>query len=47
LIKPCLFDNLAFGIRELGAREAIYAAVGLKPEKGTINTINKFNNIGG
>jgi cyclic pyranopterin phosphate synthase len=46
-IKPCLFDNLAFGIRELGAREAIYAAVGLKPEKGTINTINKFNNIGG
>ena len=46
-IKPCLFDNLAFSIRELGAREAIHAAVGLKPEKGSINTINRFNNIGG
>lgn len=46
-IKPCLFDNLAFSIRELGIREALRAAVGLKPEKGSINTVNQFNNIGG
>jgi cyclic pyranopterin phosphate synthase len=46
-IKPCLFDNLSFSIREMGAREALIAAIGLKPEKGTKNTINQFNNIGG
>ncbi len=47
LIKPCLFDNLAFSIREMGIREALYAAVGMKPEKGSTNTSNQFNNIGG
>jgi cyclic pyranopterin phosphate synthase len=46
-IKPCLFDNLAFSIREMGVREALYAAIGMKPEKGTVNTVNRFNNIGG
>jgi GTP 3',8-cyclase len=46
-IKPCLFDNLAFSIREMGVREALHAAVGMKPEKGTVNTVNRFNNIGG
>lgn len=46
-IKPCLFDNLSFSIRELGPRGALYQAIGLKPEKGTKNTVNQFNNIGG
>jgi GTP 3',8-cyclase len=46
-IKPCLFDNLSFSIREMGIREALYAAVGMKPEKGSVNTVNRFNNIGG
>ena len=46
-IKPCLFNNLAFNIREMGIREAIHAAIGMKPEKGSVNTTNQFNNIGG
>jgi len=46
-IRPCLFDNISFSIRDMGARAALQAAVGMKPEKGTRNTINQFNNIGG
>jgi GTP 3',8-cyclase len=46
-IKPCLFDNIGFSIRELGVKEALQKAVHLKPEKGTVNSINKFHNIGG
>ncbi|MDP4280891.1 MAG: GTP 3',8-cyclase MoaA [Bacteroidota bacterium] len=47
MIKPCLFSNLSFSIRELGIREALVKAIELKPEKGTVNTLNRFNNIGG
>jgi GTP 3',8-cyclase len=46
-IKPCLFDNVGFNIRELGVSEALRKAVCVKPEKGTVNSINKFHNIGG
>jgi cyclic pyranopterin phosphate synthase len=46
-IKPCLFNDLAFSVRELGTREAIRQAIGLKPEKGSSNLLNKFHNIGG
>jgi len=46
-IKPCLFNNLEFDIRKLGIREALVQAINLKPEKGSVNTVNKFNNIGG
>ena len=46
-IKPCLFNDLEFDIRELGIREALLRGIGQKPEKGSINTINSFNNIGG
>ena len=46
-IKPCLFDDLEFDVRELGIKEAYLQAVGQKPRSGTENKINKFSNIGG
>lgn len=47
IIKPCLFDNAGFSIRELGVSAALRKAIHVKPEKGTINSLNKFHNIGG
>ncbi|HRY33558.1 MAG TPA: radical SAM protein [Bacteroidales bacterium] len=47
LIKPCLFDDLAFDTRTLGAREAIRRAVEYKPAGGSINCSGHFYNIGG
>ncbi|MBE0648778.1 MAG: radical SAM protein [Bacteroidales bacterium] len=46
-IKPCLFSDIEFDIKELGIREALLQAINLKPEKGSVNTLNAFNNIGG
>jgi cyclic pyranopterin phosphate synthase len=46
-VRPCLFDNLGYNVREWGAREALLRAIYGKPEKGTVNTLNYFNNIGG
>lgn len=46
-IKPCLFNNLEFDIREMGIKQALQAAVSQKPECGSFNLINHFNNIGG
>jgi len=46
-IKPCLFNDLEFDIRKLGAKQAIEQAIRFKPETGTQNTNNKFYNIGG
>ncbi len=46
-IKPCLFGDEGFNIRELGASNAIQMAVGMKPESGEKNNVNQFYNIGG
>lgn len=46
-IKPCLFSDLEFDVRELGIEQAILRAIGRKPELGTENKINSFSNIGG
>lgn len=46
-IKPCLFSDLEFDVRELGVKKAYFDALGLKPESGSENTVNKFCNIGG
>ncbi|NVN95375.1 MAG: radical SAM protein [Bacteroidetes bacterium] len=46
-IKPCLFNNLEFDIREMGIKEALLAATSQKPKCGSFNAINHFNNIGG
>lgn len=47
IIKPCLFSDIGFNIRELGAETAIMKALGAKPERGTRNSTNGFFNIGG
>lgn len=46
-IRPCLFNNLQFSTRELGIRQALEKAIQQKPERGSVNSINKFHNIGG
>lgn len=47
MIRPCLFSDLAFGVRELGASEAIRQAVAAKPESGHRSRHNTFYHIGG
>ena len=47
MIKPCLFSNEEYSIRELGPQEAILKAVQKKPACGTVNNIGQFYNIGG
>lgn len=47
LVKPCLFSDLGYSVRELGAKAAIQMAIGLKPESGTSSQHGKFYNIGG
>lgn len=46
-IKPCLFSNHGFNIRELGIEKAFQLAFGHKPRKGEINDNHHFYNIGG
>ncbi len=46
-IKPCLFSDLEFDVRELGIEQAVLLAIVRKPESGTENKINSFSNIGG
>jgi GTP 3',8-cyclase len=46
-LKPCLFNDLQYSIRELGIREAFEKAINSKPEKGSQNLLNRFHNIGG
>lgn len=47
LIKPCLFSNSSYSVRELGSRYAIEHALQNKPECGTVNTTGEFYNLGG
>ncbi len=46
-IKPCLFSDLEFDIRQLGIQKAMEMALMQKPEKGLANMVNCFHNIGG
>jgi len=46
-IKPCLFSDLEFDVRTLGAEAAILAALENKPACGTHNRYGHFYNIGG
>jgi cyclic pyranopterin phosphate synthase len=45
-IFPCLFSDLSFSVRELGARAALRAAVAHKPAAG-IASENQFYHMGG
>ena len=46
-LKPCLFNNIEFDIRELGFEKAIKMAIELKPECGSKNETGTFYSIGG
>jgi len=46
-LKPCLFNNLGYNIRELGYEEALALALEHKPRCGTVNSTGAFYNIGG
>lgn len=46
-VKPCLFSDVEFGVRELGARGALLRAVGAKPEAGTVARKDGIHVIGG
>jgi len=46
-IKPCLFSDIEFDVREWGIEQAICKAIGRKPASGTENLVNSFSNIGG
>ena len=46
MVRPCLFSDLAFSVRQLGAAEAVRQAVNLKPETGG-KSANTFYTIGG
>ncbi|MGF1586667.1 MAG: GTP 3',8-cyclase MoaA [Bacteroidales bacterium] len=47
MVKPCLFSDVAFNVRNMGAKEALTAALFSKPESGTNCVNNQFYNIGG
>jgi len=46
-VKPCLFSDLDYSVRELGAKEAIRQAVENKPRAGTESHTNTFYAVGG
>jgi GTP 3',8-cyclase len=47
MIKPCLFNDMEYNVREHGVAEALKLALGNKPSCGTINKHGEFYNIGG
>jgi cyclic pyranopterin phosphate synthase len=47
MIKPCLFNDMEYSVRGLGAAEALKLALGNKPSCGTVNKHGEFYNIGG
>jgi cyclic pyranopterin phosphate synthase len=47
MIKPCLFSDIVFSVRELGAGEAIRRALEVKPERGIRSENHQFYNVGG
>jgi len=47
MVKPCLFSDISFSVRELGAKEALTQAVHAKPASGHSSLQNKFYAIGG
>jgi cyclic pyranopterin phosphate synthase len=46
-IKPCLFSDLKYNIRQLGIEKAFEMAVANKPKHGTFSNQNQFYTIGG
>lgn len=46
-IKPCLFSDLGFSVREHGVQDALEMALGEKPERGLSGSKGNFCHIGG
>jgi GTP 3',8-cyclase len=46
-VRPCLFSNLSFNVRELGAAAALAAAIQCKPRAGSSCTDLAMHAIGG
>ncbi len=47
MVRPCLFSNLAFSVRELGVSQALEQAIWEKPAAGGPCTHNWMHGIGG
>jgi GTP 3',8-cyclase len=47
MIKPCLFNDMEYSVRELGIRQALQLALENKPVCGTYSLTREFYNIGG
>jgi GTP 3',8-cyclase len=47
LVKPCLFSEQGFSVREMGAKEALKSAIDNKPKRGYTNPTGTFYRIGG
>lgn len=46
-VKPCLFSDLEYDVRKLGAEQALKMAVSWKPASGTYSLSGKFYTTGG
>jgi GTP 3',8-cyclase len=46
-VRPCLFSDLGFNVRELGARTALERAVQAKPPCGSACSLDSVGTIGG
>ncbi len=46
-VKPCLFSDLSYNVRELGTENAFLKALNMKPERGNVSQSHSFYNIGG
>ena len=47
MLKPCLFSDLAYSIREMGYAKALEATLQNKPSRGAFNLSGTFYGIGG
>ena len=47
VVRPCLFSDVGFNVRELGAKAAIISALQGKPESGQQSLTGAFSRIGG
>lgn len=47
MVKPCLFSDIEYSVRELGAEKALLMAIENKPKCGSSSQKGSFYNIGG
>jgi len=46
-LKPCLFSDLGYNIKELGIKASLMKAIGNKPESGHVTKTTTFYGLGG